>query len=72
MELFISTTSTLLLTYWNNATNTLHNAITPSSPHISLYEVMVSEAVARVCSLKKVFLKFGKIHKKTPVLESVF
>ena len=33
---------------------------------------MVSEAVARVCSLKKVFLKFGKIHKKTPVLESFF
>ena len=31
-----------------------------------------SEAVVRRCSVKKVFLKFKKFHRKTPVLESHF
>ena len=31
-----------------------------------------SEAVAQRCSVKKVFLEFRKIHRKTPVSESLF
>ena len=31
-----------------------------------------SEAAVQRCSVKKVFLKFRKIHRKTPVLESLF
>ena len=39
----------------------------------SMYGIVpVSEAVAQRCSAKKVFLKFRKIHRKTPVLESLF
>ena len=30
------------------------------------------EAVAHRCSVKKVFLKISKIHRKTPVPESLF
>ena len=31
-----------------------------------------TEAVAWGCSVKMMFLKFHKIHRKTPVLESLF
>ena len=31
-----------------------------------------TEAVTQRCSVKKVFLKFCKIHRKTPVPESLF
>ena len=31
-----------------------------------------TEAVVRRCSVKKVFSKFSHIHRKTPVLESLF
>ena len=31
-----------------------------------------AEEVVRRCSVKKVFLKFYKIHRKTPVPESLF
>ena len=37
----------------------------PSTQHIS-------EAVPKRCSVKKVFLKFRKIYRKTPVPESLF
>ena len=33
---------------------------------------LASEAVARNRTVKKVFEKFRKIHRKTPVLESLF
>ena len=33
---------------------------------------VISEAVAQRCSVKKVFLKFRKIHRKTPVPEPLF
>ena len=32
----------------------------------------VTEVVVRRCSVKKVFFKLYKLHKKTPVPESVF
>ena len=32
----------------------------------------ITEAVAQRCSLKKVFLEICKIHRKTPVSESLF
>ena len=31
-----------------------------------------AEAVVRRCSVKKMFLKFPKIHRKTPVPEALF
>ena len=31
-----------------------------------------SEAVAQMCSVKKMFLEISKIHRKTPVPESLF
>ena len=34
--------------------------------------VFYLQAVVRWCSLKSCFKKFRKIHKKTPVLESLF
>ena len=32
----------------------------------------VSEAVVRRCSVERVFLRFHKIHRKTPVSEPLF
>ena len=36
------------------------------------YYVRNAEAVVRRCSVKRYFLKFHKIHRKTPVPESLF
>ena len=33
---------------------------------------MISEGGPRGCSIRKVFLKYGEIHRKTPTLESLF
>ena len=43
-----------------------------SKNYLQLLKLLKSEAVARMCSVKKCIYKFFKIRRKTPVLESFF
>ena len=35
-------------------------------------KIEFTEAVAQRCSVKKMFLEISKVHRKTPMLESLF
>ena len=42
------------------------------APPVAASEKLKVEAVGQTCSVKKVFLEMFKIHRKTPVPESLF
>ena len=57
----------------------IHFYISKKTLHHSLYQnslksskAFIVEAVVQTCSVKKVFLEISKIHRKTPVPESLF